>query len=60
MNRIKNIRIGLLLLAALSLNSCSKDFLDEELTTQNSTDYFETSEGIQALTVSLYGNIRWH
>ena len=60
MNRIKNIRIGLLLLADLSLNSCSKDFLDEELTTQNSTDYFETSEGIQALTVSLYGNIRWH
>lgn len=60
MNIIKNIGIGLLVAASLSMNSCSKDFLDEDLTTQNSTDYFKTSEGLQALTVSLYGNIRWH
>lgn len=60
MNIIKNIGIGLLVVTSLSMNSCSKDFLDEDLTTQNSTDYFKTSEGIQALTVSLYGNIRWH
>ena len=60
MNKFKNIGIGLLLLTGLSFSSCSKDFLDEELTTQYSTDYFETSEGLQALTVSLYGNIRWH
>ncbi len=45
---------------ALFLASCSKDFLDEELTTQYSTEYFETEEGLEALTVSLYGNIRWH
>ena len=40
--------------------SCSGDFLDEELTTKYSTQYFETAEGLEALAVSLYGNIRWH
>jgi hypothetical protein len=60
MNKFKNIGISLLILTGLSFSSCSKDFLDEELTTQYSTEYFETPEGIQALTVSLYGNIRWH
>ncbi|QDW21542.1 RagB/SusD family nutrient uptake outer membrane protein [Flavobacterium sp. KBS0721] len=60
MNKIKNIGIGLLIMAGLSISSCSKDFLDEEQNSQYSTDYFETSEGLQALTVSLYGNIRWH
>ncbi|OXA76733.1 RagB/SusD family nutrient uptake outer membrane protein [Flavobacterium frigidimaris] len=57
---MKNIGIGLFAILALAFSSCSKDFLDEELTTQYSTQYFETSEGLQALTVSLYGNIRWH
>ncbi len=42
------------------LTSCSSDFLDEELTTKYSTDYFDTEEGLEALAVSLYGNIRWH
>lgn len=60
MNIIKNIGIGLLFAGALSISSCSKDFLDEDLDTQLSTDYFKTSEGIQSLTASLYGNIRWH
>ena len=40
--------------------ACSSDFLDEELTTKYSTDYFDTEEGLEALAVSLYGNIRWH
>ena len=42
------------------LSSCSSDFLDEEQTTKFSTDYFNTPEGVEALAVSLYGNIRWH
>ncbi len=42
------------------MGACKKSFLKEELTNQYSTDYFKTSEGIQALTLSLYGNIRWH
>lgn len=60
MNNIKCIGIGLLIIMGLSISSCAKDFLDEELTTQYSTQYFETPEGIEALTLSLYGNIRWH
>lgn len=60
MNTIKNIGMSVLLIAAISLGACKKSFLNEELTNQYSTEYFKTSEGIQALTVSLYGNIRWH
>lgn len=60
MKYIKNISAALLAVIALSTSSCSKDFLDEELTTQYSTEYFETAEGLEALAVSLYGNIRWH
>lgn len=60
MNIIKNIGIYLALIMGLSVSSCSKDFLDEELKTQYSTDYFDTPEGLEELTVSLYGNIRWH
>jgi len=41
------------------LVSCASDFLDEDLTTKYSTQYFETAEGLEELTVSLYGNIRW-
>ncbi|EAQ47783.1 putative outer membrane protein [Leeuwenhoekiella blandensis MED217] len=47
-------------LLALSITSCKDDFLDEELTNQYSTEYFETAQGLEDLTVSLYGNIRWH
>ncbi|MEL0457353.1 RagB/SusD family nutrient uptake outer membrane protein [Flavobacteriaceae bacterium SZ-1-7] len=60
MKRIKNIKFGLLVMAVLSLSSCSKDFLNEEDTTRLTTDYFETEEGLIDLTESLYGNIRWH
>ncbi|MBO4810325.1 MAG: RagB/SusD family nutrient uptake outer membrane protein [Prevotella sp.] len=42
------------------MTSCSGDFLDENLTTKYSTQYFEEPEGLEALAVSLYGNIRWH
>ena len=52
--------LGLLVVAVgTSLTSCS-DFLDEELTTQQNTDYFNTPEGIDALEVSLYYNLRFH
>lgn len=59
---IKQYIIGGLLATTLVAGntSCSSDFLDEELTTKYSTDYFNTQEGLEALTVSLYGNIRWH
>ncbi|MGY5354493.1 RagB/SusD family nutrient uptake outer membrane protein [Wenyingzhuangia sp. IMCC45467] len=60
MNNIKNIGFGLVATIGLSLGSCSPDFLDEEQTNRYSTEYFETAEGLEDLTVSLYGNIRWH
>ena len=61
MKHITKIGLGLSLLAGLSFGttSCS-DFLDEEQTNKYSTAYFDTPEGLEALTVSLYGNIRWH
>ena len=50
---------GLMGAALLGSPSCSKDFLNEELTTQFSTEYFETPEGLQSLTLSLYAHLRW-
>lgn len=60
MSNIKNIGIVFLLIMGLSSTSCQKDFLDEELTNKYSTEYFDTPAGLEALSVSLYGNIRWH
>ncbi|HDZ14886.1 MAG TPA: RagB/SusD family nutrient uptake outer membrane protein, partial [Pricia sp.] len=36
------------------LSSCAKDFLDEELTTQRSTEYFATEDGIRSLANGAY------
>ena len=47
-----NVFIAFLLLGMVS--SCSDDFLDEELTTQRSTEYFTTEEGIQSLITGAY------
>ena len=61
MNIKKYIFCGILASTVLAgTTSCSSDFLDEELTTKYSTQYFDTAEGLEALAVSLYGNIRWH
>lgn len=60
MNLYKQIGLGLCFFT-LGCNICScSDFLDEELTTEQNTDYFNTSEGIDALNVSLYYNLRFH
>ena len=61
MKRYRYILCGLVATALMAgVSSCSSDFLDEELTTKYSTDYFDTAEGLEDLAVSLYGNIRWH
>lgn len=44
---------------AMGLTACS-NFLDEELKTQRSSDYFKTEEGIQDLAVGIYYNLRFH
>ncbi|TVZ16566.1 RagB/SusD family nutrient uptake outer membrane protein [Maribacter sp. MAR_2009_72] len=46
---IVNICTALLLVGYLS--SCSDDFLEEELTTQRSSEFFETEEGILSLAI---------
>lgn len=56
----RKLTLGLLAITlAGPMASCS-DFLDEELTTQQNTDYFDTPEGIDRLEVSLYYNLRFH
>lgn len=56
----KYVAAGILAaMTGVGFSSCSSDFLDEKLTTDYSTQYFETPEGLQSLTLSLYGSIRW-
>lgn len=55
----KYLAAGLLVATAAGFTSCSSDFLDENYTTGYSTEYFKTPEGLQSLTLSLYGHIRW-
>lgn len=42
-----------------TFSSCS-DFLDEDLSTQRNTDYFDTDEGIAELATGIYYNLRFH
>lgn len=59
MNLNKYIAAGLLATVAAGFTSCSDDFLEEKYTTGYSVEFFETSEGIQSLTLSLYNSVRW-
>jgi hypothetical protein len=55
MKNYKTLYINLMLVATLGLSSsCSKDFLDEKLTTAYSQDYYNTEEGILALSKGNY------
>jgi hypothetical protein len=56
MKNYKKPYINLLLLAvfALSSSSCNQDFLEEDLTTAYSKDYYKTDAGIQALAIGTY------
>lgn len=60
---MKQYMIKSLLAAVVALpvaTSCSSSFLDEELDTQRSTEYFNTNEGVDQLMVGLYNNLRFH
>lgn len=48
------INLMLLVVLAFGSSSCNKDFLDEELTTAYSKDYYKTEAGIQALAIGTY------
>ena len=56
MNFFKYLAVGLVASSAVAgFTACSDDFLDETLPAQYDTSYFQTAEGIQALTKTLYG-----
>lgn len=58
----RNIVLGVLAGAMVMpmASSCSKDFLKEELTTQQNTDYFNTTQGIESLEIGLYDFLRYY
>lgn len=56
----KFLTAGLAVAAITNFTACSESFLDEDNRTAYTTQYFETSQGIQDLATALYGNIRWH
>ncbi len=61
MKFLKNIFIGISITGLLvNVLSCKEDFLDEELSTAYSTEYYETEEGLESLAVALYAAIRYH
>lgn len=62
MKSIKNIVMCLMACTAVlgTVSSCNKNFLDEELTTQRSTDYFKTNEGIESLSTGVYQYLRYY
>ncbi len=60
------MKINKLLLAAVmagtvgaSITSCSKDFLDENLTTQYSTQRFTTQDGLDELVIGTYQKLKF-
>lgn len=57
----KNILLGILAgsLTLPAMTSCA-DFLDEKLTTEQNTDYFDTNEGVESLITGIYYNLRFH
>ncbi len=58
MKNYKKLYINLILVVTLGLNSsCNNDFLDEELTTGYTKEYYKTEVGIQALSVGTYHRI---
>lgn len=55
MKNYKKSYIGMLLLASLALtSSCNESFLEEEVTTGYSKEYYKTEAGIQALVTGTY------
>jgi tetratricopeptide (TPR) repeat protein len=57
----KYIVLSTILIAGMSIaSSCSEDFLNEELITKDSTQSFETQEGLDKLTTGMYKTFEFH
>ncbi|MDR1501863.1 MAG: RagB/SusD family nutrient uptake outer membrane protein [Prevotella sp.] len=60
-NKYKILYTGLIIASSIfGLSSCSADFLDEKLITTESTQSFETQEGLDKLSIGLYQNLEFH
>lgn len=59
MNTNKNIIISLVLGCTAVFSSCSDSFLDEELITEKSTDYYTTQDGLDELTTGAYTKLKF-
>ena len=59
MNTNKNIIISLVLGCTVVFSSCSDSFLDEELITEKSTDYYTTQDGLDELTTGAYTKLKF-
>lgn len=58
-----NKKYILVLVAAIpfvGMQSCQKDFLDEQLITSRNTGDFETTEGLDGLVTGMYQTLRFH
>lgn len=58
--KYRKILMGVLTFSTLATFSSCSNFLDENLTTKRSTDYFATAEGLDALSTGMYYNLRFH
>lgn len=60
-NKYKILYTGLIIASSIfGLSSCSADFLNEKLITTESTQSFETQEGLDKLSIGLYQNLEFH
>ncbi len=59
MKIVKYINFILLVTALTATTSCKDSYLDEELTTSYSSDYYDTEEGLNALAIALYATPRF-
>ena len=59
MKLYKQFIFGALATAAMAPITSCQDFLDEELTTKQNTDYWNTNEGLDELMVGLYYDFRY-
>ena len=58
-NKYQIRNITFLALIIFSIQSC-KDFLNEDLITTQSTQSFETKEGLDQLSIGIYQNLEFH
>lgn len=59
MNKHIHIIRNILIIAIIScITSCSPDFLNEDMIRQESTQSFETQEGLDKLSIGMYQNLR--